>query len=122
LYRLGRNDSDISDVRLGPIEHLAAGSLSGAGSKLIVLPMDTVRKRLQVQGFESARKNFGKIVKYKNMTHCMGVIYANEGLVGFYKGGVPATLKALIASSVTWMAFEQLSKFLSERRTEPRAL
>eukprot|EP01134_Creolimax_fragrantissima_P001016 CFRG1016T1 len=117
LNRLENAEKDNMNVNLSTMEYLLAGSFSGAASKFIVLPMDVVRKRLQVQGFDDARQSFGRVVKYNGTIHCIGVIFKNEGIGGFYKGAVPATLKALIASAVTWMAFEQLSRLIREQRS-----
>ena len=81
--------------------------------------MDTIRKRLQVQGFEEGRRNLGATQKYTGMIHCIATMYKNEnGLRGFYKGYVPGMAKAFLASGLYFSLFELFKKLIVAQRTE----
>jgi len=93
----------------------SAGAISGGVSKLIVYPLDTVKKRLQAQAFEtfwgSATANVAKVdkVQYKNMLDCASRIMSEEGPRAFYRGLVPSLVKTMGATSLTFAIF-QLTK------------
>ena len=38
-----------------------SGSAAGACAKVCVYPLDVLKKRLQIRGFEKARQQFGKV-------------------------------------------------------------
>lgn len=38
-----------------------SGSAAGACAKVCVYPLDVLKKRLQIRGFEEARQQFGKV-------------------------------------------------------------
>ena len=48
---------------------------------------------LQVQGFESARYQFGQVQHYSGLVNCIVTIFRNEGLFGFFKGTQPTIIK-----------------------------
>ena len=87
-----------------------AGSIAGAISKLLIYPVDTVKRRLQNQAFFS-----GDIASpYKGMVDCVRRIAREEGFAGFYRGVVPSVLKTTIASSLSFSLF-RFSKNALER-------
>lgn len=43
------------------VSNLFAGFFAGTCAKTVVYPFDVMRKRLQIQGFNDVRKNFGKV-------------------------------------------------------------
>mmetsp|Transcript_6548 Transcript_6548/g.12316 ORF Transcript_6548/g.12316 Transcript_6548/m.12316 type:complete len:153 (+) Transcript_6548:220-678(+) len=90
----------------------AAGAISGGVSKFVVYPLDTIKKRLQAQAFETF---WGSGIKrstsahYKNMVDCGLSIFREEGVGAFYRGLVPTVMKTMMATSLTFAIF-QLTK------------
>lgn len=87
-----------------------AGSIAGALSKLLIYPIDTVKRRLQAQAFYSGDTTS----PYKGMLDCVTRIAREEGFLSFYRGVVPSVLKTTIASSLSFSLF-RFSKNALER-------
>lgn len=90
----------------------AAGAIAGGTSKLIVYPLDTVKKRLQAQTFNSfwGTSSGGAAVAanhvpYKNMVDCAARILKEEGFTTFYRGLVPTVIKTMGATGLTFSIF-----------------
>jgi solute carrier family 25 thiamine pyrophosphate transporter 19 len=87
----------------------AAGLVASVVSKTAVYPLDTVRKRLQVQGPSRARYVHRNIPEYT--TGVLGTakaILLREGVHGMYRGLTVALVKAAPASAVTMWTFERV--------------
>ncbi|CAF0904805.1 unnamed protein product [Brachionus calyciflorus] len=104
---LRENKKDIS-----ALQSSVNGSLSGVLAKTIVYPFDVSKKRLQIQGFEDARKQFGKVVKFTGLWNCLYVTIKNEGFLGVYKGYLPSMIKAAFSSGLGFFFYEQLTNFV----------
>jgi solute carrier family 25 thiamine pyrophosphate transporter 19 len=86
----------------------AAGMLASLMSKTAVYPLDTVRKRLQVQGPSRARYVHRNIPEYTSgVFGTARAIVVKEGVRGMYRGLVVALAKAAPASAVTMWTFER---------------
>lgn len=88
-------------------ESLVCGALSGICSKGIIYPLDMVKKRLQVQGFQEARETFGRVQKYNSMVNCFKVVVKEEGATAFFKGLTPSTVKAGLSVALIFCTYEQ---------------
>lgn len=86
---------------------MISGSIAGLIAKTIIYPMDLARKRLQIQGFEYGRKEFGKFFKCKGLIDCLRVTIKDEGVKGLFKGLLPSQLKAAATTALHFTFYEQ---------------
>jgi solute carrier family 25 (mitochondrial thiamine pyrophosphate transporter), member 19 len=89
-----------------------SGILASVVSKTAVYPLDTVRKRLQVQGPSRAMYVHRNIPEYTTgVLGTIKMILGREGLRGMYRGLSVAVLKAAPASAVTVWTYERSMEF-----------
>lgn len=94
-------------TKTGVSESLLCGSAAGILSKMIIYPLDVIKMRLEIQGFEKARKDFGSVRHYNGLTDCLTTIVKQEGARGLFKGLSPSLLKAGLAASSNFLVYEQ---------------
>ncbi|CAK4686763.1 hypothetical protein LEN26_014293 [Aphanomyces euteiches] len=104
---LNHLSSSASPSRLQWLLHTVGnGAIAGFTSKLLVYPMDTVKKRMQMQGVPR-HADYGQVIPvYKNSWHCARDILHHEGIHGLYKGTVPSLIKSMLAHSCTFTVYE----------------
>lgn len=105
LYELLINHK--STEKKSSLSATLAGFISGGTSKILVYPLDTVKKRLQAQAFLQSND-----VKYKGMIDCFIRIGKEEGFRSYYRGLVPTVLKSMIGTGVAFGVYN-LSKNLT---------
>lgn len=85
-----------------------SGILASILSKTIVYPLDTVRKRLQVQGPSRSKYVHRNIPEYTGgVLGTVKLILKREGIRGMYRGLPVALLKAAPTSAATVWTFER---------------
>lgn len=85
-----------------------AGICASIMSKTVVFPLDTVRKRLQVQGPTRARYIHKNIPAYEaGVIGTLKAIVVREGMRGLYRGLSVSLIKAAPASAVTMWTYER---------------
>jgi solute carrier family 25 thiamine pyrophosphate transporter 19 len=116
-----------------PVAHSGlAGAVSGAVSKFLVYPMDTIKKRLQIQSFythpwdhssstsvSSTSRNLPHY-HYTSMWDCARNMYQTEGLTSFYRGVIPSLVKSAMAASLTFAIFSSTKQLLQSLDDERR--
>ena len=100
-----------------------AGVTASVLSKSAVFPLDTVRKRLQVQGPTRSKYIGGaKIPVYeRGILNTMAMIVRKEGTKGLYRGLGVSLIKAAPASAVTMWTYERalnVLRTLDEKKRE----
>ncbi|KAI5283353.1 mitochondrial thiamine pyrophosphate transporter [Ascosphaera aggregata] len=84
-----------------------AGSLASIFAKTLVFPLDTVRKRLQVQGPTRTRYVQGeRMPEYVGVYRTIGRIVKDQGFLRLYRGLGVTLIKAAPASAVTMWVYE----------------
>lgn len=84
-----------------------AGVIASVLSKTAVYPLDTTRKRLQVQGPMRERYVHRNIPTYTGVLSTVSHIWKHEGRRGLYRGLTVSLLKAAPASAVTMWTYER---------------
>ncbi|XP_053309490.1 mitochondrial thiamine pyrophosphate carrier [Spea bombifrons] len=105
--------------------NLLCGSGAGVISKTATYPLDLFKKRLQIGGFEKARKSFGEVRTYRGLVDCACQVRKEEGYKGFFKGLSPSLLKAAVSTGLTFFCYEMFCSLLlnmkKKRKTEGNA-
>ncbi|CAD6196150.1 unnamed protein product [Caenorhabditis auriculariae] len=94
---------------------LFSGALAGTTAKTVLYPLDMVRHRLQMNGFE--RKGFGKASNYsQGMVRTMLMVVRNEGWYGLFKGLWPSQIKAAANSGCAFLFYEMFCDLIRSRK------
>lgn len=97
----------------------------------ITYPYQVIRSRIQVRCLRSIRSHrlltrplsqlqyvHPTLPPYTSIPNCITRTYAAEGLVGFYKGLATNAVRILPGTCVTFVVYEQLSRYLSKNATQ----
>lgn len=84
-----------------------AGGLAGVTLWFATFPIDMIKTKIQTDSLQNPA--------YKSMKDCFQKVYQANGLRGLYKGLAPCLFRAVPANSVTFIAFEAVSKLLTSK-------
>ncbi|KAM3873499.1 solute carrier family 25 member 32-like [Diretmus argenteus] len=90
-----------SEEKLNPLEYITIAALSKIFAVATTYPYQVVRARLQDQHN-----------KYNGVVDVVRRTWRNEGAAGFYKGIVPNMIRVTPACCITFVVYENLSRFL----------
>jgi solute carrier family 25 (mitochondrial thiamine pyrophosphate transporter), member 19 len=90
----------------GAIGGLVCGSAAGLCAKVVVYPLDVIKKRLQVQGFEYGNVVVGSSHKYRGLIDCAQRIVRLEGVRALYNGLSPSLFKAVVTTGLHFSTYE----------------
>lgn len=92
--------------------NICSGFLAGSTAVLFTYPTDTIRRRLQLQGFNEY------VPKYKSVQHCIFTMCKKEGVLSFYRGLHAGIIKMGFAMSIQFTLFAEFQKIY--QRTKSR--
>eukprot|EP00038_Savillea_parva_P007097 m.167806 g.167806 ORF g.167806 m.167806 type:complete len:325 (+) comp12880_c0_seq1:2257-3231(+) len=97
---------------LQPVCSLLSGAAAGLVAKWNVLPLDMIKKRLQMQGTDPT------LPHYRGVVHCARTVWKNEGVFAFFRGAGPATLKAALTTASIFAVYERVLDLLESRTSD----
>ena len=104
LSRWIREHNDGRPTSIG--QKLAAGCMAGVFAQSVSYPLDTVRRRMQVQG-----ASVGKQL-YSSSFDCVRQILRNEGVRAFYRGVLLNALRAGPSQAIQFASYGVLKSLL----------
>jgi solute carrier family 25 thiamine pyrophosphate transporter 19 len=93
--------------------HLLCGGLAGIVTKTAFMPLDVIRKRLQVQGHIRQEILISNVPVYRGVFKAALQIIRDEGTLALYKGLVPSLVKAASSSAITFFVVQEMRQFFS---------
>lgn len=93
---------------------VVAGSMAGLCAKTSIYPFDLIKKRMQIQGIQKYRKEYGKPIICNGMIDCLRQTFLLEGVTGLFKGLGPSLLKACFTSALHFTTYEISCKILED--------
>jgi len=86
---------------------LTCGGIAGALAQTITYPCDVLRRKMQMQGFNSSHPVYG------STWNAARTVWKQETWRGFYKGLIPNYLKVVPAISISFVTYEECKKLLN---------
>ncbi len=80
----------------------AFGSIAGAICTTVAFPLESIRRKLQLQGLGN------RAILYTGFRHCFRTVYKSEGLNGLFNGLVPNLMKSPLAVALIFSIHETL--------------
>lgn len=111
-----RSDNVSQVVESSLIANVLAGGLAGFVAKTAIYPFDVIKKRLQIQGFQQHRKDFGRQIYCNGSIHCIKLTIAEEGFFALYKGFGPSILKAVFVSALHFAVYDEIKYLILRMR------
>ncbi|KAL4388551.1 hypothetical protein GQ457_09G009890 [Hibiscus cannabinus] len=109
-YKANKQKSESASNLLNSFDYAVLGGSSKIAAILITYPFQVIRTRTQQRPSDEG------IPRYMNSWHVVKETARFEGLRGFYKGVTPNLLKNVPASSITFIVYENVLKFLKPIR------
>lgn len=106
LYRMQWQDKSRHDAALSTAEVGCIGMFASTIAQTVSYPLNVVRTRLQTQGAN------GRAHAYNGMVDCIVKMVRHKGVRSLFSGLMANYLKAVPASTCTFMVFEKMQQIL----------
>lgn len=106
------------DDELGVVTRLACGAAAGTVGQTVAYPLDVIRRRMQMVGWNHAASIIAgdgrsKVpLEYTGMIDAFRKTVKYEGVRALYKGLVPNSVKVVPSISIAFVAYEQVKDLL----------
>lgn len=91
---------------------LCMGALTGLSARSTVYPLDVIKKRLQIQGFDHHHRTYGQHFKCNGVAHCFVETVKREGVRGLYKGISASVVKAMVTTALNFGIYDEVKQLL----------
>eukprot|EP00538_Stauroneis_constricta_P008957 CAMPEP_0119562162 /NCGR_PEP_ID=MMETSP1352-20130426/19615_1 /TAXON_ID=265584 /ORGANISM="Stauroneis constricta, Strain CCMP1120" /LENGTH=379 /DNA_ID=CAMNT_0007610511 /DNA_START=65 /DNA_END=1204 /DNA_ORIENTATION=- len=106
FYNLRRIDADSGEPRLGFLLTVMCGAMSGCLSTCLTFPMDTIRRRMQIQNLHIPVAE--RLTSYQQLQ----LMVTSEGLGSVYRGLTPELLKVVPMVGTMFFVYEWSKEIL----------
>jgi len=93
---------------MGPGHYLVLGMAAKAIASVATFPYQLVKTRMQVRDIHFHRQD--------SVTRTLKSVWKNEGMQGFYRGVVPATVRTIPHSALMFASYEMFRSALSQTK------
>ena len=107
FYNMRRIDADTGEPKLGFALTVLCGAASGFLSTCVTFPMDTIRRRMQIQNLHVSEQN--RLTSRQQFIH----LVQNEGLSSVYRGLKPELLKVIPMVGTMFVVYEWSKELLN---------
>lgn len=90
--------------------------LAGVCAKTVVYPLDLMKKRLQIQGFDVSKSCCNETMFCTTMKQCLLSTVKQEGFLGLFKGLSPSLLKAGISTAIYFTMYDLVCNLISHSK------
>jgi hypothetical protein len=106
FYNLRKVDSESGEPKLGFQLTLLCGAASGTLATLATFPMDTIRRRMQIQNLHLPEEE-----RLTARSHIYKMV-SREGITSLYRGLTPELLKVIPMVGTMFFVYESTKDFL----------
>jgi len=109
FYNLRRINTDSGEPKLGFMLTILCGAASGTLATLLTFPMDTIRRRMQIQSLHVSS------ISQKSSPQLFYDLVSREGFGALYRGLTPELLKVIPMVGVMFSVYEWAKETLNVR-------